>query len=120
MEIRYRITLTSDNEFKVECALDPFDSLGDPWSHFGTFKTIDEAAHEAGEEIAHQYKQSLLDDDGDPLLVDLVAQYETLLANLGNVDRMNETEQRSYDEARADLMADFFYKVGSLRMARTR
>lgn len=114
MEIRYRVTVTADNEFKVDCALDPFDSLGTPWSHFGTYKTIDEAAHEAGEEIAYQYKQSLLDENGEPLLVDLVAQYETLLAHLGNVDQMNETEQRSYDEARADLMADFFYKVVAL------
>lgn len=58
MEIRFRITKTTDGKFKVDAAQEPFGGLADPWSHFGDFDTADEAAEECGKEVGYQFRRT--------------------------------------------------------------
>jgi hypothetical protein len=59
MQISFRLTATDKNKFEVDTAMGDLDQprIGSPWSHFGDFATIEEAAAAAGEEVAYQYKQ---------------------------------------------------------------
>lgn len=100
MQINFKVVATTDGKIEVHAAPNPESAgLASPWSRFGTFATIDEAAEECGREVAIQFKRT--NDD-------VIAGFNRLLDAL-DAARTNTDEPGGEEDYQAAREACFAY-----------